>query len=185
MPMPVTYSYQRDMRPQSDLFRGTLPPPPSHGNGRCVYGILRIPNVNYAHEPSQVTERIPMNAQSDDDFVLRADCPSRPILDQIADKWSLLVMAVLRRPHRFNAIKRRLEGITQRVLAQTLRRLERNGLVARTVVAGRVLAVEYSLTPLGRSLEEPVMSLYVWTVNNMEEVQDRRRAYDARDLGSA
>ena len=124
-----------------------------------------------------------MDTDFDSDFVLRADCPSRAIFDQFADKWSLVVLAVLRRPHRFNAIKRRLEGITQRVLAQTLRRLERNGLVAREVVAGRVLAVEYSLTPLGRSLEAPVLSLYAWTLNNMSEIQDRRRAYDIRNEG--
>ena len=77
------------------------------------------------------------------DLVYRADCPSRPILDQIADKWSMMVMAVLNEPRRFNEIKRRLEGVTQRVLTQTLRRLERDGLVQRTVyaeVAGRVCA---------------------------------------------
>ncbi|MGW2964756.1 winged helix-turn-helix transcriptional regulator [Streptomyces sp. NPDC001220] len=65
---------------------------------------------------------------------IRADCPARPILDQIAHKWSLMVMAVLEEPRRFNDIKRRLEGITQRVLTQTLRRLERNGMVVRTVL---------------------------------------------------
>ncbi|MFC7511943.1 winged helix-turn-helix transcriptional regulator [Streptomyces thermocarboxydus] len=62
------------------------------------------------------------------------DCPSRPILDQVADKWSMMVLAVLERPTRFNEIKRQLEGVTQRVLTQTLRRLERNGLIRRQVL---------------------------------------------------
>jgi len=86
------------------------------------------------------------------DPVYRADCPSRTILDQIADKWSMLVLAVLHEPRRFNAIKRRLDGITQRVLTQTLRKLERNGMVTRRVIDGRSLGVEYALTPLGHSL---------------------------------
>ena len=64
--------------------------------------------------------------------VFRADCPSRPILDQIADKWSMMVMALLERPMRFNELKRRLEGVTQRVLTQTLRRLERSLAGGRT-----------------------------------------------------
>ena len=105
--------------------------------------------------------------QADLDPVYRADCPSRAILDQIADKWSMLVLMVLREPRRFNAIKRRLDGITQRVLTQTLRKLERNGMVTRTVIDGKTLGVEYALTPLGKSLETPFAALYGWTVDNM------------------
>lgn len=90
-----------------------------------------------------------------DGVVYRADCPSRPILDQIADKWSMMVLAVLEKPHRFNEIKRRLEGVTQRVLTQTLRRLERNGMIERRVLPTSPVGVEYSLTPLGESLREP------------------------------
>jgi DNA-binding HxlR family transcriptional regulator len=114
----------------------------------------------------------------DFDPVYRADCPSRVILDQIADKWSMLVLAVLSQPRRFNAIKRRLEGITQRVLTQTLRKLERNGMVTRTVIAGPVLGVEYALTPLGRSLQTPFADLYKWTVGNMDEIQRCQRSFD-------
>jgi len=117
----------------------------------------------------------------DPDPVFRADCPSRAILDQIADKWSLLVLAVLREPRRSNAIKRRLDGITQRVLTQTLRKLERNGMVTRTVIAGRVLGVEYALTPLGGSLRGPFSALFEWTVENMGEIQEHQRSYDAQD----
>lgn len=112
--------------------------------------------------------------------VFRADCPSRPILDQIADKWSMMVMALLERPMRFNELKRRLEGVTQRVLTQTLRRLERNGMIRRKVLPTSPVGVEYSLTALGESLREPFGRLYSWTVEHGEEIHDCRRAYDSR-----
>ena len=113
--------------------------------------------------------------------VYRADCPSRIILDQIADKWSMMVLEVLREPRRFNAIKRRLDGVTQRVLTQTLRKLERNGMVNRKVLDGRVLGVEYSLTPLGQSLQGPFSILFEWTMGNMEAIEDCRRRYDEQN----
>ncbi|MFI6793881.1 winged helix-turn-helix transcriptional regulator [Nonomuraea sp. NPDC050383] len=113
------------------------------------------------------------------DLAFRADCPSRPILDQIADKWSMMVMAVLEKPRRFNEIKRRLEGVTQRVLTQTLRRLERNGMIERRVLPTSPVGVEYSLTPLGESLREPFGRLYDWTVNHAEEIRARQTDYDA------
>jgi DNA-binding HxlR family transcriptional regulator len=114
------------------------------------------------------------------DFVFRSDCPSRPILDQIADKWSVLVMAVLERPCRFNEIKRRLEGVTQRVLTQTLRRLERNGMIERRVLPTSPVGVEYSLTPLGRSLREPFGQLYDWTVTHADQIRTYQLDYDRR-----
>jgi DNA-binding HxlR family transcriptional regulator len=112
------------------------------------------------------------------DLVYRADCPSRPILDQIAGTWSMMVMAVLNEPRRFNEIKRRLEGVTQRVLTQTLRRLERNGMITRRVLPTSPVGVEYSLTPLGESLREPFSRLYDWTVDNADEIQQHQRQYD-------
>lgn len=117
-------------------------------------------------------------SESGTGIVYRSDCPSRPILDQIADKWSMMVMAVLDRPTRFNEIKRRLEGVTQRVLTQTLRRLERNGMVTRRVLPTSPVGVEYSLTPLGESLREPFGRLYDWTVNNAEEIRANQLDYD-------
>ncbi len=111
--------------------------------------------------------------------VYRADCPSRIVLDQIADKWSMMVLEVLREPQRFNAIKRRLDGVTQRVLTQTLRKLERNGMVKRRVLDGRVLGVEYSLTPLGQSLQEPFSRLFNWTLENIDTIQHCQKLYDA------
>ncbi|MYV96799.1 helix-turn-helix domain-containing protein [Streptomyces sp. SID3343] len=114
------------------------------------------------------------------DTVYRSDCPSRPILDQIADKWSMMVMAVLEKPRRFNDIKRHLEGVTQRVLTQTLRRLERNGMIVRRVLPTSPVGVEYSLTPLGESLREPFGRLYAWTVDNTDEIRAHQADYDRR-----
>lgn len=119
-------------------------------------------------------------AIAEHNVAFRSDCPSRPILDQIADKWSMMVMAVLVEPRRFNEIKRRLEGVTQRVLTQTLRRLERNGMVERRVLPTSPVGVEYSLTSLGESLREPFAHLYDWTVANASEIQARQREYDQR-----
>ena len=112
-----------------------------------------------------------------------AECPSRPILDQISDKWSMMVLAVLERPTRFNEIKRQLEGVTQRVLTQTLRKLERNGLIRRRVLETSPLGVEYSLTPLGESFREPFTRLYDWTVEHSDEVLAAQHTYDARSSG--
>ncbi|WP_030302104.1 winged helix-turn-helix transcriptional regulator [Streptomyces katrae] len=122
-------------------------------------------------------------AGADTGIVYRSDCPSRPILDQIADKWSMMAMAVLDRPRRFNEIRRRLEGVTQRVLTQTLRRLERNGMVVRRVLPTSPVGVEYSLTPLGESLREPFGRLYDWTVDNADEIRAHQREYDRRVQG--
>lgn len=111
--------------------------------------------------------------------VYSACCPSRTILDQIADKWSMLILAVLcHEPQRFNAIKRRLEGVTQKALTQALRRLERNGLVARRVIPVSPVAVEYSVTPLGRTLQEPFAALYNWTVDHGDEIEAARQTFD-------
>lgn len=112
-----------------------------------------------------------------------AECPSRPILDQIADKWSMMVLAVLEQPTRFNEIKRQLEGVTQRVLTQTLRRLERNGLIRRRVLETSPVGVEYDLTPLGESFREPFTRLYDWTVEHSDEVLSAQQEYDGRPSG--
>lgn len=113
-----------------------------------------------------------------------ADCPSRPILDQIADKWSMMALAILERPTRFNEIKRRLDGITQRVLTHTLRRLERNGMITRRIIPTSPIGVEYALTALGASLREPFGQLYDWTVGHAEAIQAAQSSYDA-NLGAS
>ncbi|MDQ1121008.1 MULTISPECIES: helix-turn-helix domain-containing protein [Pseudoxanthomonas] len=111
-----------------------------------------------------------------------ADCPSRLLLDQIADKWSVLVLAALcRQPLRFNMLKRTLEGITQKALTQTLRRLERNGIIERRVVTASPIAVEYRITALGRTLKAPFEALYAWTREHLPDVERAREAFDARE----
>jgi len=88
-------------------------------------------------------------------------------------------------PQRFNTIKRRLEGITQKALTQALRRLERNGLVARRVIASSPVAVEYSLTPLGRSLQQPFAALYAWALEHVDDIAVAQRHFDGRGAGQA
>jgi len=113
------------------------------------------------------------------------DCPSRLLFDQIADKWSVMVLTVLDPgPMRFNAIKRQLEGVTQKALTQCLRRLERNGLVLRRVIPVSPVAVEYEITPLGRSLQHPFKALYAWTLEHLGEVDEARRIFDSRSSPS-
>lgn len=126
-------------------------------------------------------ERFSMIMDSTTD-VFSADCESRPILDQIANKWSMMAMGVLDEPRRFNEIKRRLEGVTQRVLTQTLRRLERDGMVKRRVLPTSPVGVEYRITPLGESLREPFGRLYDWTVTNAETIRQNQSDYDARSV---
>lgn len=105
---------------------------------------------------------------------------ARMVIDQISDKWSILVVAALYRgPLRFNALKRELNGVTQKALTQALRRLERNGIVSRRVDPLPPVAVEYSITPLGGTLLTPVQALLQWTLEHGGEVEVARRRYDA------
>jgi DNA-binding HxlR family transcriptional regulator len=110
-------------------------------------------------------------------------CPVRDVLDRIGDRWSLLVLLVLKPgPQRFNALKRAIGDISQRMLALTLRNLERDGLISRTVIPTKPPSVEYALTPLGLSLEEPIEALTGWATTRHAEIRHARRAYDgARD----
>ncbi|WP_420139058.1 winged helix-turn-helix transcriptional regulator [Sphingomonas sp.] len=109
------------------------------------------------------------------------NCPSRLLFDQIADKWSMMVLTVLDAgPMRFNGIKRHLEGVTQKALTQCLRRLERNGLLSRRIIATSPIGVEYEITPLGRSLQPPFKALYAWTREHLDAVEQAREAFDAR-----
>jgi DNA-binding HxlR family transcriptional regulator len=111
----------------------------------------------------------------------RADCEVRQILDRIADKWSLLVIALLdKRRLRFTELRREIDGVSQRMLTVTLRQLERDGLVRRTVHPVVPPRVEYELTPLGASLHETVQALVTWTDAHQREIAEARNAYDAR-----
>jgi DNA-binding HxlR family transcriptional regulator len=112
-----------------------------------------------------------------------ATCSSRQLLSRLADKWVTLVLcALLGGPTRHSALARRITGVSQKMLTQTLRNLERDGLVTRTVTANVPVIVEYDLTPLGRSLVGVFLQLKSWADVNMDEVQRARRAYDARPL---
>jgi DNA-binding HxlR family transcriptional regulator len=111
----------------------------------------------------------------------REDCEVRQILDRIADKWSLLVIALLeRRRLRFTELRREIDGVSQRMLTVTLRQLERDGLVHRTVHPVVPPRVDYELTPLGASLHETIQALVTWTESHQREIAAARTAYDAR-----
>jgi DNA-binding HxlR family transcriptional regulator len=114
-----------------------------------------------------------------------ADCPTRMVLDRIADKWAVLVLGLLMDgPVRFNRLRRAIEGISQKMLSQTLKSLERDGLVSRKAIATVPVTVEYAITPLGRTLAVPVDALRIWAETYVEEVTASRQRYDA-DAASA
>lgn len=102
------------------------------------------------------------------------------VLARVGDKWSILVVGTLGRgPRRFNELRREIEGISQRMLTLTVRGLERDGLVTRTVTPSIPPRVDYALTPLGYSLLEPVQALGEWAIVNRATVDAARQAFDA------
>ncbi|MCO5065115.1 MAG: helix-turn-helix transcriptional regulator [Rhizobiaceae bacterium] len=106
-------------------------------------------------------------------------CPTRMVLDRLADKWALLILDRLEDgPFRFNHLRRDIRGISQKVLSQTLKRLERDGLLTRTVFATVPVTVEYALTPLGHTLTDTVSALAHWAESNMDAVIAAQQAYD-------
>ncbi len=115
------------------------------------------------------------------DNVFFADCAARSFFDQVANKWSVMILTVLEeKPTRFNEFMRRLEGITHKALTQALRRLERNGLISRRVLATSPVAVEYSITDLGRTLQVPFGAVYEWAINHLRHIEEAQENYDAR-----
>ncbi|WP_337589545.1 winged helix-turn-helix transcriptional regulator [Arthrobacter sp. ERGS1:01] len=103
----------------------------------------------------------------------------REVLARVGDKWSLLVIGLLHDgPLRFTEIQRSVDGISHRMLTQTLRSLERDGLVSRKSYAEIPPRVEYAVTPLGRSLSEPVITLVGWAADNHRSILDARATYD-------
>lgn len=108
-------------------------------------------------------------------------CSSRVLLSRLADKWVTLVLcALVDGKTRHSALARRVTGVSQKMLTQTLRNLERDGLVGRTVTPTVPLKVEYDLTPLGRSLVDVFLQLKAWADLNMDEVASARDSYDSR-----
>ncbi len=107
-------------------------------------------------------------------------CPVRDVLDRIGDKWSTLVLGTLASgPHRFSAVQRAIPDISKRMLTQTLRDLERDGLIARTVFPTKPPSVEYRLTPLGETILEPLTVLVQWADRSRAAIKNARLAYDA------
>ena len=108
-------------------------------------------------------------------------CPVRAVLDRIGDRWTLLIVLRLGTgPMRFRALLRSVDGISQRMLTVTLKALERDGLVVRTVFDTRPPAVEYSLTPLGRSLLHPLSVLAEWAMDHHAQIEGARAVFDAQ-----
>jgi DNA-binding HxlR family transcriptional regulator len=135
-------------------------------------------------------------AQTKEDYnAFLANCPSRQLLDRISDKWVALVLAALGgdsprpgadcatgapRSMRYSELSRRLAGISQKMLTQTLRSLERDGLLTRTVTPTVPVTVSYELTDLGLSLHHVMRGIKVWAEAHMDEVLVHREEYDAR-----
>lgn len=116
----------------------------------------------------------------------REDCQVRQILDRVADKWSLLVIALLEnRRLRFTELRREIDGVSQRMLTVTLRSLERDGLVKRTVHPVVPPRVEYELTALGGTLHTTIRSLVTWTEAHQGEIAAARATYDRRAAEAA
>lgn len=108
-----------------------------------------------------------------------ADCPTRHILDRIGDRWTVLIVGALwDGSARFSELRRRIEGISQKMLTQTLRALERDGLVRRTVYPEVPVRVEYALTEAGRTLREPLRALEQWSIAHVGAVKAAQDAYD-------
>lgn len=109
-----------------------------------------------------------------------ADCPVRDLLNQIGGKWAtLLLQALAERPYRFGELRRMVPDISQRMLTQTLRDLQRDGYIHREVFPTKPPSVEYSMTPLGCSLYAPLSDVINWALDNRESVKQARAKFDA------
>ncbi len=113
------------------------------------------------------------------------DCPTRRVLDRIADRWTVLIVGSLQKGTlRFGELRREVAGISQKVLTQTLRGLERDGIVNRRIYASVPPRVEYSLTPLGRSLAGLLGSVRDWAETNIEAVLSSQKTHDRAALAA-
>ncbi|WP_404333311.1 winged helix-turn-helix transcriptional regulator [Sphingomonas sp. MMS12-HWE2-04] len=113
--------------------------------------------------------------------VFARDCPTRQLLDRVGDKWSVLILRLLgEAPMRFSLLKRRIAGISQKMLSQTLRSLERDGLLTRHAEATVPITVTYSITPLGHELLAALRAMIDWAETRMPAVAQAQQIYDAR-----
>ena len=118
--------------------------------------------------------------------VYQADCPTRQILDRIGDKWAVLILLLLRQqPVRFNQLRRSISGISQKMLSQVLKSLDRDGLIRRRAIATVPVTVEYSITPLGSTLAAAVDPLRDWAETHLKEVLVSQRRYDVQHKAEA
>jgi DNA-binding HxlR family transcriptional regulator len=110
-----------------------------------------------------------------------ADCPTRKVLDFIGDKWTTLIILLLEHgAKRYSELLRNIEGISHKMLSQTLRDLERDGLITRTVYPEVPPRVEYELTSLGQTLIEPISAIVKWSYDHIVEVNTAQAGYDSR-----
>ena len=122
-----------------------------------------------------------MDRTASDKQILRDSRNVGKVLARVGDKWSVLVIVLLGSgSRRFNEIKRSIEGVSQQMLARTLRGLERLGVVKRTILTSSPPQVEYALTSLGRSLSKPVLALGKWACEHIEEVDEAQKLFDER-----
>jgi DNA-binding HxlR family transcriptional regulator len=113
--------------------------------------------------------------------VFARDCASRVVLDRIGDRWTVLVVVALDSGRlRFSELRKRIDGVTPKVLTQTLRALERDGILTRTVFAEVPPRVEYELTDLGRHLLGPIDAIRLWSEEHASTITENRAAYDER-----
>ena len=111
--------------------------------------------------------------------VYAENCPTRMLLDRLADKWAMLILKRLSEGKmRFNQLRREIEGISQKVLSQVLKKLERDGLVTRTVFPTVPVTVEYEITALGQTLKSTIGALTLWAEENMPHILEAQRRYD-------
>lgn len=120
---------------------------------------------------------------SDQSFnVLVQGCPSREIMQRLGDKWTpLVLLALAEGPLRFSVLRQRIGTVTPKVLTSTLRTLERDGLILRTVTAQVPVRVDYELSPLGRSLLEPIQAIRLWSEEHVPKVLQAREDFDDRE----
>lgn len=128
----------------------------------------------YTYVPTKDANNLPPAGQC---------CPLiRETLSRVGDKWSMLIIGMLSpAPLRFNELRRRIEGISQRMLTRTLRELERDGLVTRTVTPTTPPSVEYALTDLGRTLLVPVKALVEWTLTHYPHISKAQNLFDQKN----
>ncbi|MCF7550545.1 helix-turn-helix domain-containing protein [Pseudonocardia sp. WMMC193] len=117
---------------------------------------------------------------------LTITAPHRDVLDQVLDRWSLAVLNELcEQPTRFNGLRRAIPAVSQKSLTATLRRLERNGIVERAVTATRPVAVEYRITPLGKTMRHPVDALIAWVDTALPAIREARERFDTETANGA